>query len=68
MSPEEQQEIQEALNKIAELLPETVSHGGFSFILFMLAKAYKIEPYVFLTCALNSHMNLLAEKERQKLI
>lgn len=67
MSPEEQADITQFLVRLADILPQDLSYAGVSYILYMLARAYRVPAEDFLPLALNSHMNLAAEQARQSL-
>lgn len=67
MSPEEEADITQFLERLADILPEDLSYAGVSYILYMLGRAYRVPAVDFLQIALNSQMNLAAEQARQSL-
>lgn len=67
MSPEEQADITQFLERLADILPQDLSYAGVSYIIYMLGRAYRVPAEDFLPIALNSHMNLAAEQARQSL-
>lgn len=67
MSPEEEADITQFLEKLADILPQDLSYEGVSYIIYMMGRVYGVPAEDFLPIVLNSHMNLAAEQARQSL-
>lgn len=67
MSSEEQADITQFLELLADILPQDLSYTGVGYIIYRLAHAYRVPAEDFLIIALISHKHLAAEQARQSL-